>query len=135
MPEPRWVERVVVDAVHLDQIREHGGLAGLRDENALESALARPRQKWHYEKRTDLPTLAAAYGFGLCRSHPYRDGNKRVAFVVMVVFLELNGLSFDAQETEVVTVMLQLADGRLSEQELAGWLRTRTTKRKRRGAV
>lgn len=129
------MERVVVDAVHLDQIREHGGLAGLRDENALQSALARPRQKWHYEKSTDLPTLAAAYGFSLCRNHPYRDGNKRVAFVVMVVFLELNRLTFDASEVEVVTVMLQLAAGRLSEEELADWLRVHTTKRKGRGAV
>ncbi|MEX1998783.1 MAG: type II toxin-antitoxin system death-on-curing family toxin [Gemmatimonadales bacterium] len=135
MPEPKWIARVVVDAIHLDQIREHGGLAGLRDEHALESALARPRQKWHYEKTSDLPTLAAAYGFGLSRNHPYRDGNKRVAFVVMVVFLELNRLRFDAEEAEVVTVMLQLADGRLSEQELADWLRGRATKRKGRGAV
>lgn len=82
MAEPRWIERLVVDAVHLDQIREHGGLAGLRDEKALESALARPRQKRHYEKTSDLAAQAAAYGFGLCRNHPYRDGNKRVAFVV-----------------------------------------------------
>lgn len=124
-----------MDAVHLDQIREHGGLAGLRDENALESALGRPRQKWHYEQIIDLPALAAAYGFGLCRSHPYRDGNKRVAFVVMVVFLELNGLKFDASEPEVVTVMLQLADAGLSEDELADWLRGHTTKRKDRGAT
>ena len=135
MGEPRWVERIVVDAVHLDQIREHGGLGRVRDENALESALARPRQKWHYQQTTDLATLAAAYGVGLCRSHPYRDGNKRVAFVVMVVFLELNGLVFDAQEAEVVTVMLQLADGRLSENGLAEWLRSHVRKPRSRGAV
>jgi death-on-curing protein len=125
----------VVDAVHVDQLREHGGLAGLRDENALESALARPRHKWHYEGATDLPTLAAAYGFGLCQNHPYRDGNKRVAFVVMVVFLELNGLVFDAEEAEVVAVMLALADAHLAETELATWLRAHTRKRKGRGAV
>jgi death-on-curing protein len=100
---------MVVDAVHLDQLREHGGLAGLRDEKARESALARPRQKWHYRKATDLPRLAAAYGLGLCKNHPYRDGNKRVAFVVMVTFLGLNGLIFEADEAEVVTVMLALA--------------------------
>jgi len=135
MTEPRWVERMVVDAVHLDQLREHGGLAGLRDENALESALARPRQKWHYEKTTDLPTLAAAYGFGPCRNHPYRDGNKRVAFVVMVVFLELNRLTFEADEAEVVTVMLGVAADRLSERELGKWLQDHTRKRKRGGAV
>lgn len=134
MREPRWVERLVVDAVHWDQIREHGGLAGVRDDGALESALGRPRHKWHYQETTELPTLAAAYGFGLCRNHPYRDGNKRVAFVVMVVFLELNGLSFKAEEREVVTVMLALASGRLSENELASWLQAHCTKPKGRGA-
>jgi death-on-curing protein len=133
--EPRWVDRVVVDAVHWDQLREHGGLAGIRDEGALESALARPRHKWHYEDITDLAGLAAAYGFGLCRNHPYRDGNKRVAFLVMAVFLGLNGLSLKADDAEVVTVMLALADGGLSEKELAAWIRERSTKAKGRGAV
>ena len=135
MPEPHWVERVVVDAVHWDQLREHGGLAGIRDESALESALVRPRHKWHYEESTDLATLAAAYGFGLSRNHPYRDGNKRVAFVVMAVFLQLNGLTLKADDAEVVTVMLALADGRLSEKQLAAWLREHSTKTKGRGAV
>ena len=130
MAEPRWVARLVVDAIHLDQIREHGGLAGVRDVNALESALARPRQKWHYEQ-ADVPTLAAAYGLGLCPTHPYRDGNQRVAFVVMVVFLELNGLQFEADEADVVTTVLALADGGLTEGELAEWTRQRTRKRRR----
>lgn len=128
MAEPIWVERLVVDAVHLDQIREHGGLAGLRDKHALEAALARPRQKWNYEPDTDLPTLAAAYGFGLSRSHPYHDGNKRVAFVVMVVFLELNGWRFAAEEIEVVRVMVALAAGSLTEKALAQWLHQHSTK-------
>jgi death-on-curing protein len=133
--EPRWVKRLVVDAVHLDQVREHGGLAGVRDENALESALARPRQKWRYDREADLPARAAAYGFGLCQNHPYRDGNKRVAFVVMVVFLELNGLRFDATEADVVTAMLAVASGRLSESDLAQWLRAHTRKARGRGTV
>lgn len=132
MAEPRWVERLVVDAVHLDQIREHGGLAGLRDEHALEAALARPRQKWNYEPDTDLAMLAAAYGFGLSRSHPYRDGNKRVAFVVMVVFLELNGWMFEAEELEVVQAMVALASGSLTENALADWLKQHSTKPGRR---
>ena len=132
MAEPRWVARLVVDAVHLDQIREHGGLAGLRDENALEAALARPRQKWNYEPDTDLPTLAAAYGFGLSRSHPYRDGNKRVSFVVMVVFLELNGWTFEAEEIEVVRAMVALAAGNLNENTLAEWLQRHSTKPRKR---
>jgi death-on-curing protein len=133
--EPRWIERVVVDAVHLDQIREHGGLAGPRDEDALEAALARPRHKWAYDSATDVPTLAAAYGFGLCRSHPYRDGNKRVAFLVMVIFLELNGLRFEAPEEDVVTVMVALAARHVSESELDRWLAEHTNRRRGRGAV
>lgn len=130
--EPRWVARVVVDAIHLDQIREHGGLAGIRDENALEAALARPRQKWHYEPDTSIPGLAAAYGFGLSRSHPYRDGNKRVSLVAMVVFLELNGWQFTATEPEVVEAMVALASGMLSEAELAAWLTAHSQAPKRR---
>lgn len=134
MAGPRWVARLVVDAVHLDQVREHGGLAGIRDENALESALARPRQKWEYDRDADLPTLAAAYGFGLCQNHPYRDGNKRVAFVVMVVFLELNGFHFDATEPDVVTTMIAVAGGQLSESGLAEWLRAHVRRPRGRGA-
>jgi len=126
--EPRWVARIVADAIHLDQIREHGGLAGIRDENALEAALARPQQKWHYEPDTTMPQLAAAYGFGLSRGHPYRDGNKRVAFVVMVVFLELNGWRFTAPETDVVEAMVALAAGALSEAELTTWVGERSKK-------
>ncbi len=122
----------MVDAIHLDQVREHGGLAGLRDENALEAALARPRQKWHYEPRSDLATLAAAYAFGLSRSHPFRDGNKRVAFIVMVVFLELNGRHFQADEAGVVQAMVTLAEGSLSEKDLASWIRKNSTKPKRK---
>ena len=121
--------------MHLDQIREHGGLAGVRDEDALEAALARARHKWCYDQTTDVTTLAAAYGFALSRNHLYRDGNKRVGFIVMVIFLHLNGLVFEAREEEIVTVMFALAEGHLSESELADWLRAHTGKRKGRGAV
>jgi death-on-curing protein len=129
MKEPRWVTRIVVDAVHFDQIREHGGLAGIRDENALESALARPRNKWEYNKKSDIADLAAAYGFGLARSHPYRDGNKRIAFLTMLIFLGLNGYSLSAPETEVVTTMLAVADNQFSEIDLSEWLRRHMVKR------
>jgi len=118
------VQRVVVDAIHLDQVREHGGLPGLRDEGLLESALARPRHKWTYKKRPDLASLAAAYGFGIVKNHPYRDGNKRVAFLTMVVFLGLNGFDLVAAETDVVTTMLTAAAGGCSEAELAKWIRS-----------
>jgi death-on-curing protein len=127
--ELRWVDRLVVDAVHLDLVREHGGLQGTRDEHALEAALARPRQRWAYGDQPDLPTLAAAYAFGLTRAHPYHDGNKRIAFVTMGVFLGLNGARIGAVEEEVVAVMLELAAGALAEDDLAEWLRTRVMPR------
>ena len=123
--EPRWVDRVVLDAVHLDQIRAHGGLPGVRDENALEAALARARNKWGYEQTGDVAALGAAYAFGLVTAHPYRDGNKRIAFLAMVVFLGLNGYDFDAPEPEVVTMMVAAADHRATEAELATWIRSR----------
>lgn len=119
------MERLVVDAIHLDMLRTHGGLRGLRDEVGLESALARPRQQFAYDTTTDVAALAAAYGFGIARNHPFNDGNKRAAFVVMGVFLGLNGLAVEAPETEVVSIMLDLAAGPLTEEELADWLRSR----------
>jgi death-on-curing protein len=124
--EPEWLTRLIVDAVHYDQIREHGGLTGLRDENALETA--RPQQKWSYSDRTDIPALAAAYAFAISQHHPYNDGNKRVAFLVMVTFLGINGYEFSAMETEVVTAIVGLADGRVSEEALAGWIREHSSK-------
>lgn len=129
-PEPRWLSRVVVDAIHNDQLREHGGLSGLRDENVLESALARPQQQWHYAEKTDLATLAAAYGFGLVKNHPYRDGNKRIGLLAIATFLGINGYDLRATEADVVTQILALADNRVSEAELADWIRTRSSKRK-----
>jgi death on curing protein len=129
-PEPTWLSRLVVDAIHHDQLREHGGLPGIRDENALESALARPQQKWHYSERTDLPALAAAYAFGLVRNHPYRDGNKRIGFLAMVTFLGVNDHHFGAPEAEVVTEILALADRRLSEEALAAWIRQHCSSRR-----
>jgi death-on-curing protein len=118
---------VVVDAIHNDQIREHGGLPGIRDENVLESALARPQHKWHYAKDADIATLAAAYGFGLVRNHPYRDGNKRIGFLAIATFLGINGYDFKATDAEVVINILALAGGRVSEEELADWIRTHST--------
>jgi len=117
------VSRIVIDAVHSDQIREHGGLAGIRDENVLESALARARNKWAYENESDLAVLAAAYGYGIASSHPFRDGNKRSAFLAMVIFLGVNRKALEAPEAEVVSTMLAVADGRWAEKELAAWVR------------
>lgn len=128
--EPRWLTRLVVDAIHNDQLREHGGLPGVRDENVLESALARPRQKWHYEATSDVPMLAAAYAFGLVKNHPYRDGNKRIGFLAMVTFLGMNGYDFGATDAEVVTEILALAEGGVSEEALSAWIRQHSVKRR-----
>jgi death-on-curing protein len=124
--EPRWVPRLVVEAAHVDQVREHGGLLGIRDENALESAQARARQRWTYEPEADLPRLAADYAFGICSNHPFRDGNKRVAFVAAVTFLGLNEWEFIGPEDEVVEKMLALASARLNEEQITEWFRSRS---------
>ena len=91
----------------------------------LESALARPQQKWHYGTDTDVPMLAAAYAFGLVKDHPYQDGNKRIGFLAMITFLGINGYEFEASDAEVVTEILALAGGHVSENDLAAWLRVR----------
>jgi death-on-curing protein len=118
----------VLDAVHFDQLREHGGLPGVREENTLEAVLARPQQQWHYEPASDLASLAAAYGWGLVTSHPYRDGNKRIAFLAMATFLGLNGYEIEAPQEEIVTTMIAAAAGQRSEAELADWVRRHSVK-------
>jgi death-on-curing protein len=114
---------VVVDAIHADQLRQHGGLPGVRDENALESALARPQQKWAHDRTSDLAVLAAACAFGLVRNHPYRDGNKRIGFLALATFLGINDCEIDTTDEDVVTTMLALAAGSLSEARVASWVR------------
>jgi death on curing protein len=120
--EPRWLGRLAVDEAHFRQIRDHGGRHGLRDEAALESALARPRQRWHYEPEASIASLAAAYAFGLAANPPYVDGNKRTALVTMAAFLDLNGVELTATSAQVTNVMLALAAGELSEADLARWI-------------
>jgi death-on-curing protein len=124
------VPRLVLDAAHLDQLREHGGIQGVRDAHAYEDVLARPRQKHHHEPDSDPATLAAAYGFGLARAHPLNDGNRRAAFLAAMIFLGLNGKDLDATETEVVQVMTALAAGSLTEVALATWMRERIVRLK-----
>ena len=126
-----WLSRLIIDALHTDQLREHGGLPGTRDENALESAIARPQQRRHYDTAADVPLLAAAYGFGLVRNHPYRDGNKRVGFLAMVTFLGVNGYEFSASDAEVVAEIVALAAGKVSEDDLAEWVRQHASRRRR----
>jgi death-on-curing protein len=124
--EPVGLSRPVLEALHADQIREHGGQLGLRDPGLLESALARPQNVWSYETGADVQALAAEYGFGLAKNHAFVDGNKRIAFVAMNVFLILNGREIEAPEPEVVATMLAVAEGRIDRAALAEWLRTVT---------
>lgn len=114
----------------MDQLSEHGGMPGVRDEKALDAALARPQQKWNYAPDSDLATLAAAYAFGLVKAHAFNDGNKRTAFLTAVVFLGLNGKDLDATESEVVQAVVALAASSLSDAELATWIRERLTRLK-----
>lgn len=123
MTEPVWLTQTMVDAIQRAQIREHGGQEGVRDPALVQSALGRPQNRWHYQPDSDLPALAASFGFGLATNHPYLDGNKRVAFMAMYVFLGLNNLRLVAPETEAVDVMLALASSALDEASLADWLR------------
>lgn len=120
--EPIWVKSAVAIAVHESQLAEHGGAGGVRDTGALESALARPVNGWHYGEH-DLCNLAASYAFGIARSHPFVDGNKRTAFVVSLLFLGRNGLFLDIPRENGIATFLALAAGELSEEELANWFR------------
>lgn len=129
MSEPRWLTSSVVLAIHADQISQHGGAGGVRDRGVLESSLERPRNRRHYEPDSDLAELAASYGFGIARNHPFIDGNKRVAFQAMYVFLGLNGLRIESREEEVVSLILSVASGDTDEPQLASWLRERTVPR------
>jgi death on curing protein len=113
---------MVVESIHLKQILQHGGSRGVRDKGLIESALARPVNKWKYEG-ADVFALAAAYGFGIAKNHGFEDGNKRTAFLSLYTFLGLNGYDLDASESEVVSVMTAIADGTLSEEDLVGWIR------------
>ena len=122
---PKWLTRRLLDVLHDAQLREHGGASGVRDDALLESALARPQQKWTYGESVDLATLAAAYAFGLAKNHGYLDGNKRVAFMAAYVFLGLNGKELEADEPDVATTIDRLAAGRLTEAALADWFRAR----------
>ena len=122
--EPTWLDRPIVEALQADQIVERGGSLGIRDEGLLESALTRPQQKWHYQPGTDLATLAAAYAFGIAKNHPFIDGNKRAALVAAYTFLAINDLELEAPEPEAVNAILGTADGSLSEEDLASWIRS-----------
>lgn len=123
MTEWVWVATSVVLAVHDEQIAEHGGAAGVRDLGLLESALARPMHLATYDPDADPAGLAATYAFGIARNHPFVDGNKRTALVVLELFLELNGHRLVADDADCVASFLALAADEIAEAELAAWVR------------
>lgn len=127
MQEPHWLSRSVVGIIHTNQIRDHGGSFGVREEGLIEVALDRPRNRWAYEQSTDLADLAAAYGYGLVANHGFVDGNKRVAFMAAYTFVGINDHELDVSEPEVVRVMLELAESNLTESKFADWIRERWT--------
>lgn len=121
MTEPKWLSRDIAVAIHGELIAEHGGLSGVRDEGLLESALARANNRHAYGEPS-LYEVAAAYGFGLARNHPFLDGNKRIALASIDVFLQLNGFALAASEVETVAVIRDLAAGEIDEEELTRWI-------------
>jgi death on curing protein len=121
MSEPVWIDAALIVALHDEELAISGGSAGMRDQDMLDSALDRPRNKWAYGEH-DLTVLAAAYAFGIARNYPFVDGNKRAAFLAATLFLDLNGVGFEPDQVEAVLVFEGLAAGTVSEAELAEWI-------------
>ena len=119
---PTWLNADDIRYFHEQLIEEQGGLAGPPNEGALDSTLARPQQRLHYEPETNIATLAASYAFGLAQNHCFPDGNKRIALVSIDVFLQVNGYELIADEADAVLVIHELASGELSEEDLKRWI-------------
>lgn len=122
MNEPCWLTVDEIIAIHDMQLAEHGGPPGLRDFGMLDFAIARARNRWVHEQ-SNLAALAAAYGFGVARNHPFVDGNKRTALLAIFTFLGLNGVDFKPAEADFAAIILSLAAGEVSEESLARWIR------------
>jgi death-on-curing protein len=121
MSQPEWLDIDIVLDFHAEQLALFGGADGVRDLGLLESALARPINKFAYGE-SDVAALAAAYGFGIAKNHPFVDGNKRTALASMIVFLGLNRLELDAPQEAATAVILSLAAGEITEDVLARWI-------------
>ena len=121
-PVFKWLNKQIVLAIHNQQIVEHGGSPGLLNPGLLESSLASPLNIYNYEENSSVFDLAAAYGFSLVKNHAFFDGNKRVAFMSMFVFLKINGFLLDAPEEEATLFMLRLAESKESQKSLTQWL-------------
>jgi death-on-curing protein len=122
MSEPIWLDVDEVIDMHAEQLAIFGGPEGVRDRGLLESAVLRPVNQWHYGQ-TDMAALAAAYAFGLARNHAFVDGNKRIAFHAMMVFLRGNGIEFAPDPAHATAIILSLAAGEVSEESLTRWIR------------
>lgn len=120
----RWISKAALMLLHGESLAEHGGGSGLRDEGLLDPALARPEHLAAYG-RPDAADLAACYGFGIARNHPFVDGNKRAAFLSVGLFLYLNGWRLRAKQADATLTVFALAAGDLTESEFGGWLRER----------
>jgi death-on-curing protein len=123
MKEPVWIEKEALLLLHLRGLARFGGAEGLRDEGLLDSALARPRNAFHYDDQNDIAALAAAYAFGLVKNHPFVDGNKRAAFASVGVFLAANGWEMNANVVDAIQAVMALAAGEIEEVQFAAWLK------------
>lgn len=121
MSEPKWIDHKVVLAIHARQIKEHGGVHGLRDEQLLHSSLDAPKNSYHYEK-SNIIVLAAKYVHSLAGNHPFADGNKRTAYICMRLFLQMNGKDIQATGEEKIRLMVDIASSALSVADIALWI-------------
>jgi death on curing protein len=123
MKKPHWILPEIIHTIHDEQLSEHGGLDGIRDLGLIESALTRPQNLYAYGKSVTIPQLAAAYCYGLAKNHGFVDGNKRVAAVACELFLNLNSYRLTADDAEMVGTILSVAEGSMTEEALARWVR------------
>jgi death-on-curing protein len=130
MQEPVWITKDMAIAMHDRQLAEHGGLAGIRDEGLLESALGKPKNVFYYSDTTvDITRMAASYAYGIATNHPFLDGNKRTALVVSRTFLVLNGWNLVASQEEKYRAIIALAAGEMDEDTLAQWFKDNSKKK------
>jgi death on curing protein len=129
MKQPHWISRRALLYLHSAALATFGGSTGIRDEGLLDSALARPQSRFLYAPESDLFELAASYGFGIAKNHPFIDGNKRAAFHSVGLFLSINGIELVADQLDAIQAMMNLAAGELSEEDFAVWIRKNTKPR------
>lgn len=122
MTEPVWVEKEALLLLHDKSLARFGGIEGTRDEGLLDSALARPRNAFHYDGLRDVAALAASYAFGLAKNHQFADGNKRAAFMAVGLSLGINGWELNAEPVDAIGAVVALAGGEIGEEEFAAWL-------------